>query len=119
MMAEIRRLVAVAVAGNEARNYIDLVCCGWIVTNVTEGLLHQLRSQLSIDDVLTLLLFRTDKVAAVHANTVLHHGCHDVRTQTLTIADDGVLRLLRQVVNEVHTIVDTLQLVEELVYIIK
>ena len=69
--------------------------------------------------MLALLLFRADKVTAVHTNTVLHHGSHDMRAETFTIRDDGVLGLLRQVVNQVHTIVDALQLVEEAVYIIK
>ena len=66
-----------------------------------------------------LLLLRADEVARVHTDTILHHSGHDVRTQTLAIADNRVLGLLRQVVNQVHTIVDTLQLVEELVYIVK
>ena len=60
-----------------------------------------------------------DKVAGVHPGAVLDDGGHDVRAQSLAIADDGVLRLLAQVVNQVHTVVDAPQLFEELVHIVK
>ena len=115
-------LVAVAVAGNEAGYDVDLVrpvCCDTVATNRTEGFLHQLGGQVGVDDVLAHLVFCADEVTAVHADTVLHHGCHDVRREALAIADDGVFRLLRQVVNEVDTIIDALQLVEEAVNIVE
>ena len=116
---EVRRLVGVAVSGDEAGHHINLVCCCATATYGTEGLLHQLLCLLGVKHVLTLFLLRTDKVAAVHADTVLHHRGHDVRTQSLTITDDGVFRLLREVVNQIDTVEDALQLVEELIYIIE
>ena len=104
----------VAVSGDKAGHHIDA-----LVIQILEGFLHQLCRQISVDHMLAQLLLRTDEVAGVHADTVLHHRGHDMRTQTLTIADDGILRLLRQVVNQIHTVEDALQLVEELVYIVK
>ena len=111
---EICRLMTVTVTGNKARYNINS-----FVVEFLERFFHQLRGQIGINNVFTLFLLRTDKVTAVHANTVLHHCSYDMRTQSLTIRNDGILCLLRQVVNQVHTIVDTLQLIEELVYIIK
>ena len=108
--SQVRGLVAVAVAGNEAGNDIDM-----LVVDVLESLLHQRCRQVGIDDVLAFLVPGTDKVTRVHANTVLNHCSDDMRAQAFTIRDDGVGRLLTQVVNEVHTVEDTLQLVEELV----
>ena len=107
-------LVAVAVAGNEARNYGD-----GLVAQVLERLFHQLVGQFRVEHVLTLLILCTDEVAGVHAHAVLEHSRDDVRTEALTIADNGVLRLCAQVVNQVHAVVDAPQLVEELVYIIE
>jgi hypothetical protein len=69
--------------------------------------------------MLALLVLRADEVAGIHAHTVLNHGSHYMRRQTLTIRDDSVLRLLTQVVNQKHTIVDAPQLVEELVYTVE
>ena len=69
--------------------------------------------------MLALLLLRTDEVAAIHTNTVLNHSCHDVRAQSLTIAHDSILCLLRQVMNEEHTEIDALQLFEELIDVIE
>ena len=69
--------------------------------------------------MLALFVFRADEVAGIHTHTILDHGSHNVRRQTLTIADDGVLRLLAEVVNQEHTIIDAPQLVEELVYAVE
>ena len=106
--------MTIAVAGNEARNYVDV-----LVTNVLESLLHQFSGQVGINHMLALLIPGTDKVTRVHADTILHHSCDDVRRQTFAIRDDCISSLLAQVVNQVDTIEDTLQLVEELVYIIE
>ena len=104
----------VTVTGDEAGDYIHA-----LVAHVLEGFLHQLGGQVGVDHMSALLLLRADKVARVHADTVLQHGGHDVRRQSLAIRDNCVFGLLRQVVNQVYTVEDTLQLVEELVYIIK
>ena len=90
-----------------------------LVVNVLEGFLHQLGGQVGVNHMLAFFVPSTDKVTRVHADTVLQHGCHDVRRKSLTIGNDGVGRLFTQVVNQVHTVEDTLQLVEELIYIVK
>ena len=100
--------MAVAVAANEARDYIYV-----LVVQILEGLFYHLSGELCVESVLTVLALRADEVAGVHADTVLDECCYNVRTQTLAITDDGVLGLRRQVVNEVHTEVDALQLFEE------
>ena len=69
--------------------------------------------------MLSVLALRANEVTAVHPDTVLNERCHDVRRQALTIAHNGSLRLLAQVVYQEDTVIDTLQLVEELVYLIK
>ena len=112
--SEIRGLVGITVSGDKTRNYIDT-----LVVQVLEGFLNQLCGKVGINHVLAQLFLRADKVTAVHAHTVFHHRCYNVWTQSLTIANDRVLGLLRKVVNEINTVEDTLQLVEELIYIIK
>ena len=107
-------LMAVTIASNKAGNDINR-----FVVHVLEGFLHQLGGQVGINDMLALLVPCADEVAAIHANTVLKHRSDDMRAQALTIADNGVGCLFAQVVNEVYTVEDTLQLVEELIYIIE
>ena len=58
--------------------------------------------------MLAQFLLSPDEIAAVHANAVLDHRCHDVGTQTLTVRNDRVLSLLREVMDQVHAIEDTL-----------
>ena len=87
--------------------------------DILEDLSYQLVGQFGIENVLALFPFCADEVAGIHAYTVLHHRSHDVRAQALSIADDGILGLSAQVVNQIDTIEDALQLVEELIYIIK
>ena len=111
-------LVSVTVAGNEAGNDVDFICCDRIATHTAEGLLDELGGLFGVDNMLALLLLCADEVAAVHTNTILHHRSNDMGTEALSIGYDGVFGLLRQIVNQVNTIVDTLQLIEELVYII-
>ena len=67
-------LVAVAVTGYEARNHVDV-----LVTDVLESLLHQFGRQVGINHMFALFVPSTDKVSRVHADAILHHGCHDVR----------------------------------------
>ena len=110
--SQIRSLHGISVTRNEARNHSHL----WYVF---ESFLDKLVRQLRIQRVLSVLLFRTDEITAVHALAALDEHCYDVRTQAFAIAHDGSLRLLAQVMNQVYTIVDTLQLVEELVYLIE
>ena len=117
--SQVGRLVRVAVAGNEAGHHIHRSDGRARVEERFEGLLDQLVRQFRVEHVLALLVLRADKVAGVHPGAVLDDGGHDVRAQSLAIADDGVLRLLAQVVNQVHTVVDAPQLFEELVHIIK
>ena len=116
--AQVGGLVAVAVAGYEARHdEYGLGCV--IATEGAEGLLDELRGELGVEHVLALLILGAYEVAGIHAHAVLHQGGHDVRRQSLAVADDGILGLGTQVVDEVDTIVDAAQLVEELVYLIK
>ena len=69
--------------------------------------------------MLSVLALRANEVTAVHPHATLNQCGYDVRRQALTIAHDGSLRLLAQVVYQEDTVIDTLQLVEELVYLIK
>ena len=106
--------MTVSVSGDKAWHHIHR-----LVVEILEGLFYQLGSQIGINHVLALLLLCADEITAVHTNTVLDHRCHDMRTQALTITDDSVFGLFRQVVNKIHTVEYTLQLIEELVYIIE
>ena len=118
--SQIGRLVRVAVAGNESRHHgYGLAGIGIVGLEAGKRLLHQFHRQFGVQHVLALLVLRTDKVACIHAHAVLDHRSHDVRAQALTIRDDGVLRLLAQVVNEEHTVVDAPQLIEELIHTVE
>ena len=69
--------------------------------------------------MLAVLLLSTDEVTAVHSLASLDQCGNDIRTQTLTIRDNSVRGLTTQVMDEEYPIVDTLQLLEELVYLIE
>ena len=60
-----------------------------------------------------ILAHGLDELARVVPLCALHQCSHDVRAETLAVAHDGVLRLLREVVYEVHAEVDGTQLLEE------
>ena len=115
--SQVGGLVAVAVTGYEAGNNGNgSVGSGITAADRSECFLHQFCSKLGVQGMLAVLLLGADEVTAVHAQTVLDQSCHYVRRQALAIADDGILCLAAQVMNQVDAIIDALQLVEQRVY---
>ena len=121
---QVGRLMAVTVAGYETGYHSHRrLGCSSVAAQRSKGLAHQTCRQLSIKHVLDTmvgahrrLLLSADEVAAVHAHATVDETCHDVRRQTLTVAHNGILGLLRKVVNEEHTGADAPQLVEQGIY---
>ena len=113
-------LVAVAVAGNEARYYGNCLAGVTIIgLESSKGFLHQFVGQFGIEHMFAFLVSRADEVTAVHAHAILNHGGDNMRRQALTIRNNGVLCLLAQVVNQEYTIIDAPQLVEELINVVE
>ena len=100
--------MAVAVAGYETGYDVD----GFGV-ECAEVFLDQFGGEFSIQRMVAVFLLSSDEVAAVHADAILHQCCHDVRRQTLAIADDGILGFVAQVMDEIDAEVDAFQLFEE------
>ena len=82
-----------------------------------KGLAHQGIGGLAVEHMLAVLALGLDEVAGVEPLRVVHQGGHDAAAQTLTIAHDGVESLAAQVVYQVHTEENALQLVEKGVYL--
>ena len=87
--SQISSLMCITIAGNETRNYIH----GFVIQSL-EGFRYQFLGQFGVKNVLSLLLFRANKVATVHANTILHHCCYNVRRQAFTIRNNSVFCFL-------------------------
>ena len=103
---EVRDLVGVAVFAYKTRNKRNAL-------QVAEGATHEAVGQFGVESVLMVLAHGLDELARVVPLCALHQCCHDVRAESLAVAHDGVLRLLREVVNEIHAEVDGAQLLEE------
>ena len=69
--------------------------------------------------MLAVLLLSTDKVATVHSLATLYKCSYNIRTQSLAITNNSIFGLLTQVVNKINSIIDALQLIEQLIHLIK
>ena len=65
--------------------------------------------------MLAVFTFRADEVACIDALAPTDECGHDIARQALTVTDDGILCLLAQVVDKIYALIDTLQLLEEMV----
>ena len=104
--SEIRDLVGFPVAGDKTGHEAH-------ARQIGEGLLDEFVGQLSIEDIAVVTALRLDKVAGVEPLGTADQRGHDITREALSVGDDGVLRLLTEIVDEVDTIINTLQLVEE------
>ena len=86
---------AIAVAADESRHDGN-------ARHVGKRLSHEAIGQLRVELVLTVLALCADEVAGIHAHRPADERGDDVRTDALAIADDSILRLLAQVVNEIY-----------------
>ena len=86
---------------------------------VGKGFAHQLVGKLCLKHMLVVLLHGLDKLARIHPLGSLNQGGDNERTETLTVAHDGMLCLLAEVMDEEHTKVDAAQLLQQCVHLIK
>ena len=96
--------MGVAVAADKAGHDRD-------AREVGKGFAHTLVGQVAVQDVAPVLLLGDDEIEGVDTAGSAYHGCNDVGADALTIADDGVVRFLAEVVDQINAEEDALQLV--------
>ena len=109
---QVSGLASILIATDKARHHSN-------VGHILECIANQLVGQIGHQSVLTIFLFSTNKIATIHASATLNQRCHNVRRETLAITYDRIFGFIRQVVNQIHAIIDTLQLFEELIHLVE
>ena len=97
------------VGGNEARHQRTF-------GQVGKGATHQSVGQFLVEHMLGKLFFRLDELARVKPFGSRQLGSND-RRNALAVAHDGIRRFLRQVFDEVDTLEDIFQLVQQFAHL--
>ena len=105
---EVGGTFCIFVAADETRNERN-------ARKVSESILHQFVSQLAVEGMFPLAIEASclDEVTWVKPLGATNQCGNNLRAESFSIAHDSILSLLAEVVNQIHTEVDALQLFEE------
>ena len=117
--SQVGRLMAVAIAADEAWHHADAVPEKLRFLFFEKRFPDKPIGQFAVENMLSIFLFCADEVATVHALGTTNECCHNIRTQALAIGHNGIQRLLAQVVNEEDTEIDRTQLFQQCVHLVK
>ena len=109
---QVRHLASGNIGGDETRHK----CHFLFLTEVLKLLAHQLIRLVSHEHVLLLLLFSLDEVERVVPHSTFNQRGNDVAGDSFSIADNGIRSLFREVMNEINTLIDTLQIIEKSIH---
>ena len=113
--AQVGHFTRVVVFRNKTGNYSDRAFRLRIVAHrheVLEFFFHQLVGQAAHQHVAFLLLLCLDEIQSVVATGTGNHRGDDIRRDALAITHDGIGRLLRQIADQIHALVNALQVVQ-------
>ena len=86
------------------------------ILEVLKGFQNQRHTDGIAEQITTLLFLGLNELQRVVPLGTLDERCHDVRADALAIRHNRVARLLTQITNQIHTLVDALQLTQQFVH---
>ena len=113
--SEVGHLARHTVRRDETTSHTHLVGCSSIL-EITKHIQNQRIAHRITEQIPPLLMLCLDKLQRVIPLGTLNQGSHNVAADALAIRNNRIARLLTQVTNQINTLIDALQLPQQVIH---